>query len=102
VEAARGVLAELGWGCARADIGGHTGLSARLGSGALSLADPMGPPPSIITGRSNSPKGTPGLLGLSRGPPDSLPAGLIGRTYFRRENTPEILASNPLPESMQT
>jgi hypothetical protein len=62
----------------------------------------MEPPPSIITGRGNGPKGTPGPLGLSSGPPDSLPAGLIGRTYFRRENTPEILASNPLQESMQT
>jgi len=56
-------------------VGGHTRLSARLGSGALSLADPMEPPPSIITGRSNGLKGTPGPLGLSRGPPDSCPQG---------------------------
>jgi hypothetical protein len=58
-------MAETGWRGARADSGGHTGLSARLGSGALSLADPMGPPPSIIRGRGNGQKGTPGLLGLS-------------------------------------
>jgi hypothetical protein len=31
--------------------------------------------------------------------PDSLPAGLIGRTYFRREDTPDILGSNPLQDS---
>ena len=63
-----GAMAETGWRCARADSGRRTGLSARLGSGALSLADPMGLPPSVITGRGNGPKGTPGLLGLSRGP----------------------------------
>ncbi len=38
---------------------------APLGSEALSLADPMGPPPSVITGRGNGPKGTPGPLDLS-------------------------------------
>jgi len=84
------------------DSGGRPGLPARLESGALSLADPMGPPPSIITtGRGKGPNGTPGPLGLSRGPPDSLLlAGLIGRTDFRRENTPETLDSNPLQESL--
>jgi hypothetical protein len=41
---------------------------ARIGSGALSLADPIGPPPSVVTGRDNGSEGTPGLLGLSRGP----------------------------------
>jgi len=60
-----GAMAETESRCARAEIGGHTGLSARLGSEALSLADPMGPPPSVVTGRGDSPKGTPGLLGLS-------------------------------------
>ncbi len=47
-------------------------------------------------------EGTPDRLGLSRGPPDSLPTGLIGRIYFRRETTPELLESNSLQESMQT
>jgi len=88
-----GAMAETGSRRGPADSSGHTELPARLGSGALSLADPMGPPPSVIRGRGNGPKGTPGPLGLSRGPPDSLLAGLIGRTYFRRENTPEILDS---------
>jgi hypothetical protein len=76
-----GVMAETGWRRGRADSGGQTGLPARLRSGALSLADPMGPPPSIITGRGNGPKDTPALLGLSRGPEDNLVARLIGRTY---------------------
>ena len=60
-----GAMAETGWRCGRADSGGRIGLPARLGSGAPSLADPMGPPPSVVTGRGDSPKGTPGLLGLS-------------------------------------
>ncbi len=43
----------------------------------------------------------PGLLGVSRGPLDSLPAGLIGFTDFRWEDSPEILDSNPLQESIR-
>ncbi len=62
----------------------------------------MEPPPSFVTGRGNGPEGTPDRLGLSSGPEDSLPAWLIGRTYLRRENTPEMLESNPLQESMPT
>jgi len=46
-------------------------------------------------------EGTPDRLGLSSGPEGSLPAWLIGRTYLRRENTPEILESNPLQESIR-
>jgi hypothetical protein len=78
-------MAEAGWRCGRADSGGRTGLRARLGSEALSLADPMGPPPSIITGRGNGSEVTPDRLGLSRGPPDSLPAGRVApvRPYQR-------------------
>ena len=38
---------------------------ARIGSGALSLADPMEPPPSVVPGRGNGPEGTPDRLGLS-------------------------------------
>jgi hypothetical protein len=83
----------------RGQCGGYTGPSARLGSGELSLTDPMGPPRSFVTGEDNGSEGTPDRLGLSRGPEGSLPAGMIGRTYFRRENTPEILDSNPLQES---
>ncbi len=43
-----------------------------------------------------------GRPGLSIGPESSPSAWLIGPTYFRRENTPEILESNPFQESMQT
>lgn len=71
-------MAETGWRRGGADSGRRIGLRVRLGSGELSLADPMGPPPSVVTGRGNGPKGTPGLLGLSTEPPDSLLAGLIG------------------------
>ena len=71
-------MAEAGWRRGRANSDGCIGLPARLGSGALSLTDPMGPPPSIIRGRGNDPKGAPSLLGLSTGPPDSLLPGLIG------------------------
>jgi hypothetical protein len=74
VEAARVAMAETGWRRARADSGIHTRLSARLGFGALSLADPMGPPASVISGRGNAPKGTPGHPDLSSGSEDSLPA----------------------------
>jgi|GEM_PF-1531726 hypothetical protein len=49
----------------------------------------------------NGVEGTPDRLGLSSGPEGSLPAWLIGRTYLRRENTPEILESNPLQESIR-
>jgi hypothetical protein len=35
------------------------------------------------------------------GAPHSPPACLIGRTYFRRETTPQILDSNPLQESIR-
>ncbi len=46
---------------------------------------PMGPPPSIITGRGNGPKGTSGPLGLSRGPAyrqsTSLPAWLFAPVF---------------------
>jgi hypothetical protein len=50
----------------------------------------------------NGVEGTPDRLGLSRGPEDSLSTWLIGRTYFRRGNTPEILESDPLQQNMQT
>jgi hypothetical protein len=76
-------MAETGWRCARADIGGHTGLSACLGSEELSLADPMEPPPSVVTGRGNGPKGTPGLLGLSR--------GSTARQFARRADRTHLL-----------
>ena len=61
----------------------------------------MEPPPSVVTRRDNGTEGTPAHLGLSSGPEDSPPAWLLGRTGCRRENTPEILVSNPLQESMQ-
>ena len=80
----RGSLAETGERRGRAGRGGHTELLIRPGSGALSLADPMEPPPSVVPGRGNGVEGTPDRLGLSRGPEDSLPARLIGRTYFRQ------------------
>ena len=96
-------MAEAGWRRGRANSHGCIGLPARLGSGALSLTDPMGPPPSIITGRSNGPKGTPSLLGLSRGPTARQPARRADRTHLLQTGgTPAILDSNPLQESMQT
>jgi len=48
----------------------HADPHTRFAFGALSLADPMGPPPSVVRGRGNGSKGTPGLLGLSRRPAD--------------------------------
>ena len=69
-------MAETGWKCGRRNSGGRIGLHARLGSGALFLADPMGPPPSVIRGRGNSPQGTPGPRGLSRGSTYRQSAGL--------------------------
>ncbi len=60
-----GAVAETGWRCGRADGGGRIGLPARLGSEALSLADPMEPPPSVVTGRGNGPEVTPDRFGLS-------------------------------------
>ncbi len=90
-------MAETGWKRGRTNSDGYAGLPARLGSEALSLADPMRPPPSNITGRSNDPKGTPGLLGLSIRPTEILPAGLIARAYYRRENAGRRLIGPPEP-----
>jgi hypothetical protein len=58
-------MAETGWRRGPADSGGRTGLRARLGSGELSLVDPMGPPPSVVTRRGIGPEVTPDRLGLS-------------------------------------
>ncbi len=60
-----GVMAKTGWRRGRTKSGGRIGLPARLGSGALSLADPMEPPPSVVTGRGNGPEVTPDRFGLS-------------------------------------
>ncbi len=62
-----GSPAETGERRGRAGRGGRTGLLTRPGAGALSLVDPIEPPPSIITGGQRT-EGTTGLLGLSRGP----------------------------------
>ena len=76
----------------------HADPHTRFAFGALSLADPMGPPPSVVRGRGNGSKGTPGLLGLSRRPADSLPARLIGRSDSRQVNSPEILDASRGPD----
>ncbi len=96
-----GVMTEAGRKCGRASRGTCIGLSARLGSRAFSLADRIGPPPTIITGRGNDGKRTPSLLTLSRRPAETVPAGLIGRACFRPEDSPEILDSNPRLESIR-
>jgi hypothetical protein len=48
------MMVEKGRHRGRADRSRCNGLPARLGFGALSLADPMGPPPSSVTGRNDS------------------------------------------------
>jgi hypothetical protein len=45
--------------------GKHTKPPTPLGSGELSLANPMEPPPSVVPGRGNGPESTPDRLGLS-------------------------------------
>jgi hypothetical protein len=52
------------------------------------LADPMEPPPSVVTRRDNGTEGTPAHLGLSSRPEDSLPAWLIGRTSLCQTGLP--------------
>ncbi len=52
-------------GCGRVDSGGRIGLPGRLGSGELSLADPIGPPPSVVMAKGDWPEVTPDRLGLS-------------------------------------
>lgn len=75
---------------------GQARLLARFGSEALSLADPIEPPRSFVTGRDNGSEVTPDRLGLSRGPmfrqSAGLPAWLIARVFdytrlFRMEGT---------------
>ena len=78
-----------GKGHTRSGNSGEADPLARFGSGKLSLADRMGPPPAIIRGRGNGSEVTPDRLGLSRGPTykrsASLPAWLItpGCDYTR-------------------
>ena len=50
-----GAMVETGWRRGRGDSGGRIGLPGRLGFEELSLPDPMGPPPSIITGKVGIP-----------------------------------------------
>jgi hypothetical protein len=64
-EATQGSPAETGERRGRLGGGGRTDLLTHPGSGALSLVDPIKPPPSVITGRGNRPKDTPDRLGLS-------------------------------------
>lgn len=55
------------------------------------------PSQRLVTGRFHAlpaPNQNTGNAERAQEPEDSLPAGLIGRTYFRRENTSEILESN--------
>ena len=59
-----GVMAETEWRRGRADSAGRTGPPVRLGSGALSFAEPMEPPPTVVTGRGNEPEGTPDRFSL--------------------------------------
>jgi hypothetical protein len=70
-----GVMAETGRKREQTSGGKRIGLPARLGSGALSLADPMEPPPSLVTGRDNGSEATPDRPGLSSEPEDSLHHG---------------------------
>ena len=58
-------MAETGWRRGRALRGGRTELLTRPGAGELSLVDPMGPPPSVVTRRGTGPEVTPDRLGLS-------------------------------------
>jgi hypothetical protein len=62
-----GMMAQTEWRRGRGDSGGRTGLPVRIGSGALSLAEPMESPPTVVAGRSNRPEGTLNRLGLSSG-----------------------------------
>ena len=52
-------------GCRGVDSGGRIGLPRRLGSGELSLAAPIGPPPSVVRAKRDWPEVTPDRLGLS-------------------------------------
>jgi hypothetical protein len=52
-------------GCRRVDSGGRIGLPGHLGSGELSLVDPMGPPPLVDRAKGDWPEVTPDRLGLS-------------------------------------
>jgi hypothetical protein len=63
------------------------GGPARLGSEALSLADPMEPPRSFVTGRNNGSEVTRDRLGLSRGPPARQPARRADRARLRLYQT---------------
>jgi hypothetical protein len=60
-----GVMAKTEWRRGRADSGGRTGLPVRLGSGALSFAEPMESTPTVATERGNEPKVTPDRFSLS-------------------------------------
>ena len=59
------MMAEMEWRRGRAASGGCTGLPVRLGSGALSFAEPMESPPPVVTGRGNEPEGIPDRFSLS-------------------------------------
>ena len=59
------VMAKKEWRRGRADSGGRTGLPVRLGAGALSFAEPMEPPPTVVTGRGNEPEVIPDRFSLS-------------------------------------
>ncbi len=56
--------------------------AARLAFETLSLADPMEPPRSVVTGRDNDQTLRLTALACEE---DSLPARLSGRTYFIQE-----------------
>ncbi len=90
-----GAIDKTGRGLGRVDSDGYIGPPARLGSGALSVTDPIGPPPTIITARGNQAKVTPDRSGRSREPEDGVLVWLVGRTYFRQERAGRSLTGQP-------
>ncbi len=94
-------MAEMGWRRGRADSGRRIGLPARLGSGELSLTDPMGPLPSVVRVRGDWPEVTPDRLGLSRERASIQSTRMPDRTHpLQAGKHREILDSDSLQESL--